>query len=146
MLMKLKPAVNFINILGANFLYQSALTSFFLLTFWLCNFLTQKAQVKCWWNWHLGESAVHDLDQGIHQDRTFEKETRPIRRVDLDDVKRGPVDQFHQRQFTDCSQKLDCFTKEYIFCICKTIYLLGYIDMKMTGYLRVTGEKGGSTW
>jgi len=34
--------VNFINILPANFLYKSALGSFFLVTVWLCNFLAQK--------------------------------------------------------------------------------------------------------
>jgi len=76
--MKLTISVNFINILRANFLYQSALSSFSLVTFWLCDlkkaaqltfvrqkitkqcfrfeiFLCQnigkKTCVKCWWNW-----------------------------------------------------------------------------------------------
>jgi len=34
--------VNFINILCSNFLYKSALRSFSLVKFWLCNFLAQK--------------------------------------------------------------------------------------------------------
>jgi len=62
--------VNFIKILWDNFLYESALHSFSLVTFWLCNFLAQKywcknigskilvqkANVKCCWNWHLNIS------------------------------------------------------------------------------------------
>ncbi len=44
--------VNFINILSTNFLYLSALSSFSLVTLWLWNFLAQKVQVKCSWNWH----------------------------------------------------------------------------------------------
>ncbi len=50
------PCVNFINILLEHFSYKSALTSFFLITVWLCNFfgkilLLQKLLLKCWWNW-----------------------------------------------------------------------------------------------
>jgi len=51
------PGVNFINILGALFLYKIALRSFSLVTVWLCDFLVQKIMaqkllLKCWWNWH----------------------------------------------------------------------------------------------
>jgi len=40
------------------FLYKSALRSFSLVMFWLCNFLAKrylqkKACLNCWWNWHL---------------------------------------------------------------------------------------------
>jgi len=41
-----KACVNFINILHKNFLYKSALRSFSLVTFWLCNFLAQKYWYK----------------------------------------------------------------------------------------------------
>jgi len=40
------PGFNFINILRMNFSYKSALHSFSLVTFWLCNFLTQKHWCK----------------------------------------------------------------------------------------------------
>ncbi len=40
--MALTAGVNFINILCANFLYESALRSFSLVTFWLCIFLALK--------------------------------------------------------------------------------------------------------
>jgi len=43
MLMKLNPEVDFINILRCNFSYKSALRSFSLVTFLICNFLAQKA-------------------------------------------------------------------------------------------------------
>jgi len=47
--------VNFINIFSIRFLYESALRSFSLVTFWLCNFfgkriLTEKSRLKYWWN------------------------------------------------------------------------------------------------
>jgi len=52
----LRPGINFINILHVTFLYKSALQSFSLITFWLCNFfgkriLSKKPLVKCRWNW-----------------------------------------------------------------------------------------------
>jgi len=52
------PGVHFINILRANFLYESALGNDSLVTFWLCVFfgakiLAQKVRVKCWYSWDL---------------------------------------------------------------------------------------------
>ncbi len=41
-------------ILINNLSYESALRSFSLVSFWLWNFLTQKARIKCWWNWQQG--------------------------------------------------------------------------------------------
>jgi len=41
-LMKFTPRVNFINILFDNFSYKSAMHSFSLVTFWLCNFLVHR--------------------------------------------------------------------------------------------------------
>ena len=38
----------------AAFLYKNVLHSFFVLTVWVCNFLTKgKLLVKCWWHWLL---------------------------------------------------------------------------------------------
>ncbi len=45
------PGVNSIDMLYATFSHQSALYRFSRVTFWHCNFLAQKASVKCWWNW-----------------------------------------------------------------------------------------------
>jgi len=54
-LVKSTPGVDSINILHAIFLYKSALSSFSLVTFCLCDFFAkiyqQKKRVKCWWNW-----------------------------------------------------------------------------------------------
>jgi len=45
---------NFINILRANFSYQSLFRSFFLVTFWQKkHFRMKNSHVKCWWNWPL---------------------------------------------------------------------------------------------
>ncbi len=41
MLVKLTPGVNFTNILGAAFLYESFLCSFYVLTIWVCTFLAK---------------------------------------------------------------------------------------------------------
>jgi len=60
------PRVNFINILRKNFSFKSALHSFSLVTFWVCNsffgkkIFAQKSHVNCWWNWHL---SGHDAKQ-----------------------------------------------------------------------------------
>jgi hypothetical protein len=54
MLVKLTKGINFLNILGATFLYLSVFHSFSILTVKLCNFvkriMAQKLLVKCWRN------------------------------------------------------------------------------------------------
>ncbi len=50
--LSLSPAVNFTNILSASLLYKSFACCFFVLTFLVCTFLTQKLLLECWWNWH----------------------------------------------------------------------------------------------
>jgi len=48
------PAVNFINVLHACFLYESLFGSFFLVTFeQKKHFHMKNARIKRWWNWHL---------------------------------------------------------------------------------------------
>jgi len=50
--LKLLPRINFINILRTRFLYESALSSYSLVTFWQKkHFCTKNAYIKCWWNW-----------------------------------------------------------------------------------------------
>ncbi len=50
-MMKLTPAVNFIKVKHANFLYERRFSSYILA-------LSKNLYVKCWWNWHLDVDEV----------------------------------------------------------------------------------------
>ncbi len=65
------PGINFINILPLNFSYKSALCSFPLVMFWLCEIfgakiLVQKLSIKCWWKWHLEESISSTFYEQVY--------------------------------------------------------------------------------
>jgi len=74
MLMKSAPGVNFINILLENFLYKRASNSFSLVTFWLCNFLAQKALVKMLAKSTPSSSLLRKDDHLSQKKRLFKKE------------------------------------------------------------------------
>ena len=59
----MKSGVNFINISCTSFWYESALISFSLVMFWLCNFLAKKSFVKCWWKWHQDQPRPHTIKE-----------------------------------------------------------------------------------
>jgi len=66
---RLTTWVNFINVLRECFLYESLLSSFYLLRVWLwTNFRTKIVLVKCWWNWALlGTVRVKALRKHLHK-------------------------------------------------------------------------------
>jgi hypothetical protein len=63
-----REGVNFINILRSNFLYESASSSFSLVTFWLCNFLAQTIGAKG------GHEMLMKLTQGGREKKIEERE------------------------------------------------------------------------